>query len=145
MPASFARFVAAPRARGGFVEVETTVPARFRGTTARAFGHEFVARRLAACVNRVPADATYWWAGKVENAKEVLLRFKTTRANAARLVRLIKAEHPYDVPYIAVFPLALRSDAYARWLREETREPRRNARGPRPRSGRRAGDAPKRA
>jgi periplasmic divalent cation tolerance protein len=137
--------VARPRARGGFVEVETTIPARFRGTTAKAFGADFVARRLAACVNAFAVDSSYWWAGKQESAREALLRFKTTRANAARLVRLLKAEHPYDVPYVAVFPLDLRSEAYARWVRAETREPRRNARGPRPRSGHRSADAPTRA
>lgn len=125
--------------------METTVPSEFRGTTARSFGEGFVARRLAACVNAFAVESSYWWAGKQESAKEVLLRFKTTRANTTRFVRLLKAEHPYDVPYIAVFPLNLRSDAYARWLREETREPRRNARGPRPRSGHRSDDAPKRA
>jgi periplasmic divalent cation tolerance protein len=103
------------------VDVETTVPPKFKGTTARAFAEGFVARRLAACVHLVPIESSYWWKGRQESAKEVLLRFKTSSAVAPQLEEALRAEHPYEVPYVARFGLDVRALAYERWLLAEAK------------------------
>jgi periplasmic divalent cation tolerance protein len=74
--------------------------------------------RLAACAQLLgPMTSTYIWKGRQESARERLLLFKTERSRRARLVRLVRSLHPYEVPEILVLPIVAADDAYARWVR----------------------------
>lgn len=89
--------------------------------TARAAARKLVDSRAAACVSLLPGLASlYRWQGKIEEANEVLLMIKTTRAAYARLEAELKACHPYELPEI----LAVRAEAglpgYLQWVHEET-------------------------
>ncbi len=80
-----------------------------------------VEERLAACANILgPCRSIYRWQGKVEEADEVAAIFKTTEAAALRLIARIAALHSYEVPAIAVWPIAGAPDAYAAWVTTET-------------------------
>jgi periplasmic divalent cation tolerance protein len=70
--------------------------------------------RLVACANLIPGlQSHYWWQGKIESGKEVLILFKTTRRNLPALEKLILKQHPYDTPeFIALNP----SSATPRYL-----------------------------
>ncbi|MDB5097994.1 MAG: CutA [Cyanobacteria bacterium RYN_339] len=82
---------------------------------ADALGRRVVEERLAACCNRVPGVlSTYWWEGKVTTDEEVLLIFKTTRADA--LLERLKALHPYETPEILVIPVERGLEAYMNWV-----------------------------
>lgn len=94
------------------VLVETTVDAR----TAPRLVRSILRERLAACANAVPVRSDYWWKGRIERAREVLVSFKTTRAQASRLAKRLGELHSYEVPYIAVMPVGIRGTAYARWV-----------------------------
>ena len=66
------------------VFVYTTYPSLVEAEKA---GHAIVEQRLAACVNILPGMVShYWWEGKIERAKEVLMIIKT-RASMAEPVR----------------------------------------------------------
>ncbi len=55
---------------------------------ALKLAHAIVSEEAAACVNIMPAvESVYRWEGKIENAQEVLLLIKTTRARFADLAR----------------------------------------------------------
>ncbi len=56
-----------------------------RGTASRV-AEQLVSERLAACAN-ISADvqSIYWWQGKLEQAGETLVFFKTTQARFAQL------------------------------------------------------------
>jgi len=100
------------------VIVLTTVGADF---DARPLARELVERRLAACVNIVPAvTSIYRWQGRVDEEGEQLLIIKTVDANVDELRNVLFASHPYDVPEFVVLPIASTSDAYGAWLLEST-------------------------
>ncbi len=89
--------------------------------TARRLARAALGQRLAACANLIPGlESHYWWRGKIESSREVLLLFKTRAALLRKLEQLILAEHPYDTPELVVLPLAAGTERYLAWLQRET-------------------------
>lgn len=83
-----------------------------------------VERRLAACANILPAmRSLYWWRGKLEQADEVVLLFKTTEALAGELTRTLAEAHSYDCPCVVVLPIESGHPAFLQWIEEETGPP----------------------
>ena len=98
--------------------VTTTVATR---RDARRLARLAVDSRLAACVQITPIHSVYRWRGKVESADEFLLAAKTPASPVARLMKMIRARHPYELPEIVVHAIAGGLPDYLRWVREETR------------------------
>ena len=85
--------------------------------TARKLAQVALAAKLAACVNLVPGiESHYWWQGRLETGKEILLILKTTTAQLAALERCLLAVHPYDTPEFLVVPVSGGSNRYLAWL-----------------------------
>lgn len=92
--------------------------------TARRIATRLVEEQLAACVNIVPeVTSIYRWQGAVETASECLLIIKTRAEQLSRLEQRIAELHPYDVPEFVTVAVEGGSEAYLRWLVEETRPP----------------------
>ncbi|MBI3331017.1 MAG: divalent-cation tolerance protein CutA [Candidatus Omnitrophica bacterium] len=86
-------------------------------TVARRLGKALVQRRLAACVNLLPAvESVFWWRGRVDTSREVLLLIKTTRRLLPRLARAVVELHPYDLPEVLALPVAAGHPPYLRWV-----------------------------
>ncbi len=84
---------------------------------AKRLAKLLITKRLAACVNIVPAvESVFWWEGKVDRAREVLLLIKTTAARFESLRRAIVRHHPYDVPEILALPILKAHQPYTRWI-----------------------------
>ena len=89
--------------------------------TGEKLARMLVERRLAACVNRIPQmRSVYRWEGRIESEEEELLVVKTREDLLSEVEALLAKEHPYDVPELLSIRLAEGSDAYVRWLSEET-------------------------
>lgn len=93
---------------------------------AEALAKEIVGRRLAACVNILaPCRSVYRWQGEIEQADEVPLLIKTTRARYAELEAAMRELHPYQVPELIALPLAAGLAAYLDWVGAEcARDPK---------------------
>ena len=84
--------------------------------------------RLAACVNLLgPLDSHYWWQGKIDRSREILLIFKTTRQALPALERFVAQTHPYDTPEFLVLPIVAGARRYLDWIGENV-EPKPSAR-----------------
>lgn len=84
---------------------------------ARRIASELVERRLAACVNLVPAmESIYRWQGKVETSQEVLLVIKTSRLKQTKLLEALTELHPYDTPEGIALPIAAGLEKYLAWI-----------------------------
>ncbi|WP_457597005.1 divalent-cation tolerance protein CutA [Hydrogenimonas sp.] len=84
---------------------------------ARRIAKKAVEKRLAACVNLVPKiHSVYRWQGEVEEAKEVLMLFKTTKTVWPKLQKRIKKWHPYEVPEIVMLPIDEAERSYLQWI-----------------------------
>ncbi|MEV6735336.1 MULTISPECIES: divalent-cation tolerance protein CutA [unclassified Streptomyces] len=89
---------------------------------ARALAEGAVKERLAACSHLdSPFEATYWWQGKLEKAREWRISYKTTVDRVPELQAWVHENHPYDVPEFIVLSVVGGSDAYLKWVADETR------------------------
>ena len=88
---------------------------------AEQLARSIIDRRLAACVNILPAmRSIYRWEGVVEEAPEIAMQIKTTSAHYDELEAFIKAAHPYAVPEIIAIPIVDGLPAYLDWIEQET-------------------------
>lgn len=122
------------KAANRFVLVLITAPDL---KTARALAKAALLARQAACANLIPRiESHYWWQGKLEQGKEVLLLLKTTELKVTALERTILARHPYDTPEFLVLRLTRGTERYLGWLAESVSETRSGeSRSQRPHSG----------
>lgn len=89
-------------------------------STAERIGRELVEQRCAACASILPGvESIYWWEGKVENAKETLVLFKTTSDRYEALETTLRQRHPYEVPEIIALPIEQGLSEYLRWVSEQ--------------------------
>jgi periplasmic divalent cation tolerance protein len=72
-------------------------------------------KNLAACVNSTGVKSSYWWKGKIQKNKEVLMIIKTTKKNLKKLEKTIKSLHPYEVCEIVSFDIK-GSTEYLKWI-----------------------------
>jgi periplasmic divalent cation tolerance protein len=101
-----------------YVAVVTSVADR---ETAERIAETLVTERLAACAQVLgPQTSVYRWKDRLERATEWRLELKTAAARLTALERRLLELHPYDVPECIALPIVHGSDAYLRWLAEET-------------------------
>lgn len=89
--------------------------------TAERIAEALVTERLAACAQVLgPQTSIYHWKEKLERATEWRLELKTASSRLTALERRLLELHPYDVPECIALPVIHGSDAYLRWLAEES-------------------------
>jgi periplasmic divalent cation tolerance protein len=85
--------------------------------TARRISNQLVTEKFAACANILSAvESIYRWKGKIENAGEVIVFFKTTPDRQTAFQEKLRSLHPYDVPEIIFIPVAGGLPEYLRWV-----------------------------
>ncbi len=73
--------------------------------------------KLAACVNIVDKiDSIFFWAGKIDRAKESLLVIKSRKEKIPQIIKLVKSLHSYEVPEIIALPIIVGNKPYLRWI-----------------------------
>lgn len=98
----------------------TNVPTQ---ALARTIAQQLVEKRLAACVNIMPAvQSVYRWQGRAEQAEEVALFIKTSATCYAEVEQAISAMHPYDIPEVIALPIVGGSSSYIEWIAHEVRK-----------------------
>ena len=76
-----------------------------------------LAKRLVACANIMPGvQSKFWWKGKLDSAREVLVMMKTVKANFKKIEIEIKRVHSYEVPQIIAVPIVAGSRDYLDWI-----------------------------
>ena len=87
---------------------------------AERIARALISKRLAACVNLLPAvRSIYRWKGAVEDAQETLLVIKSSRALFEELRAEIEKLHSYEVAEVIAIPIVDGSEAYLEWLGRE--------------------------
>lgn len=89
--------------------------------TARGVARALVERRLAACVNVLPAGTSvYRWQGEIVTEPELVAWAKSTAGQLPALVAAVTELHPYDVPAVMAYPAAGGLAEYLGWVVAET-------------------------
>ena len=88
---------------------------------AEHIAQQLIKNRLAACVNIMEnIKSIFWWEGKVDRAKEVLLIIKTRKSLINKLIKKVKSLHSYAVPEIIALPIIAGNKQYLDWINEST-------------------------
>ncbi|MGA9666023.1 MAG: divalent-cation tolerance protein CutA [Gallionella sp.] len=88
--------------------------------SAEKLARSIIEERAAACVNQLaPCTSTYRWKNNIETATEVPVLIKTTQGRYARLEKLIREAHPYELPEIIAVPVTAGLPAYLHWIAGE--------------------------
>jgi periplasmic divalent cation tolerance protein len=83
---------------------------------ARKLAGLLLEKRLAACVNLLPAvESHYRWQGKLETAAEVLLLIKTSAEQFEALAQVVREHHSYECPEIVALEPRDIAPAYRAW------------------------------
>jgi periplasmic divalent cation tolerance protein len=86
--------------------------------SAQRIAVALVEERLAACVNRLPGlQSTYFWDGRLQDEREILLIIKTTAARLADVEARLMALHPYELPEFVALPVTGGNERYLEWVR----------------------------
>ena len=73
--------------------------------------------KLAACVNIVDkVDSIFFWAAKLDRAKESLLVIKSRKEKLSQIIKLVRSLHSYAVPEIIAIPIIAGDKPYLRWI-----------------------------
>lgn len=81
-----------------------------------------VENKLAACVNIISGvKSVFWWEGKLDSAEESLLMIKSKKSKLARIIKLVKSLHSYEVPEIIALPIISGDKRYLGWIDESLR------------------------
>jgi len=86
---------------------------------ATSLAHAIVEKKLAACVNIIPAiQSIYQWQAKIQSDSECLLMMKTNQQHLIALEHFIASEHPYDVPEFITFDIHSGAQSYLDWIQQ---------------------------
>ena len=89
---------------------------------ARKIADAVVADRLAACANIIPGmRSVYHWQGKIEEAEETVVIFKTRATLFQAVEACIKEMHSYSTPCIVALPFEAGHKPYVDWIMAETK------------------------
>ncbi len=74
--------------------------------------------RLIACANIMdPVSSFFWWQGKIEEEKEVLVIMKSHETLFKKLSKRVMELHSYDTPEILALPIVNGSPSYLDWMK----------------------------
>jgi periplasmic divalent cation tolerance protein len=99
--------------------VYVTVPS---AADAKKIAEAVIQDRLAACANILPGmHSIYHWEGKIEQAEECVVLFKTRATLFQALEACVKEMHKYTNPCVVALPVTQGSAPYLEWLMAETK------------------------
>ncbi len=83
---------------------------------------KLVKDKLVACVNIAEnIDSVFFWEGKVNRSKEVLLIAKSKKRKLQSIILAVKQLHSYQVPEIIALPMVGGYKPYLEWIDESLR------------------------
>lgn len=107
-----------------FIQIITTVEKK---KDAEKISEILLRKKVAACVQIIEnVGSHYWWEGKIEKSKEILLFIKTRAILFEKAEKIIKENHPYQVPEIISLPILKGNKDYLKWIKDETSKRRKN-------------------
>ena len=84
---------------------------------ARRVSRQLVEQKLAACANIAgTVQSIYRWQGKIEDAAETMVFFKTTRGRFDEFQQTLRSLHPYEVPEVVAIAVNDGLPAYLEWV-----------------------------
>lgn len=88
---------------------------------AKKIAHLLLEKRMIACASILPqVESIYRWKGKIEEATETKVIFKTEERHFDSIRKLIEKEGSYEVPEIVQVEIVQGNPSYLSWVFQET-------------------------
>ena len=102
-----------------YIVVFITAPTK---REAKKIANVLIKNKMAACVNITDKiDSLFWWKGKINSLKEVLLIVKSKKEKLPQIIKFVKSAHSYSVPEIISLSIGAGLPAYLRWIDDSLR------------------------
>jgi len=85
---------------------------------AASAAKNMVEKRLAACSTFFKVRSIYTWKGKIEDASEYLVIYKTLSTKVEQLKREVLKTHSYEVPELLEINVDGVGEGYLKWMLE---------------------------
>jgi len=73
--------------------------------------------KLIACANIIGGiQSLFWWQGKIDSSKEILLVLKSKKSLFKKIFAKVKSLHSYQNPEIIAMPIVDGSKEYLNWI-----------------------------
>lgn len=74
--------------------------------------------KYIVCANLIEnVTSFFWWKGKIDEEKEVLVLMKSTKNHFKQLSKRVTDLHSYEVPEIVCIPIIDGSSSYLDWMK----------------------------
>lgn len=101
-----------------FIMIYVTFPER---EEAESVSRRLLEKRMVACANIFPAHGSmYRWEGRIENAEETAVIYKTRSSSFDQVKKEILERHSYECPCIVALPLVQGHAPFFKWIENET-------------------------
>jgi len=84
---------------------------------AETISMHLLKERLIACANMFSIKSMYWWEGKIEAQKEIVIIAKTLEKNYNKIKEEVSRLHSYTIPCILKIT-AEANESYDKWVRK---------------------------
>lgn len=75
-------------------------------------------QKLVVCAKKVPVSSSFFWEGKVNKAREVVLLLETEERLFDEIEQEVKKLHSHKVFVLFAIPVTTSSKGIAEWMRE---------------------------
>ncbi len=88
---------------------------------AKRLARVLAEKRIAACAQvSGPITSYYWWEDALQEDSEWQVKFKVLASNYEMAERLIRENHPYDLPQIIALQVEKALPEFINWVAKET-------------------------
>lgn len=102
-----------------FIIIYCTCP---DSNAAEILAKKLLEEKLIACANLLSGlESHYWWEGKIQKDREVLLILKTRQSLFKAIEIMIQQNHPYQVPEIIALPILQGNVSYLSWIQDSVK------------------------
>ena len=75
--------------------------------------------RLIACANIIDgAESYFFWDDEIQQAREIVVIFKTRQKNEDKIIRTVRELHSYEIPCVVFTPLEYGNPEFLNWVEE---------------------------
>lgn len=76
-------------------------------------------KRLVACAKKSLVSSSFWWKGKIENAKEVIVMLESVEENFDKINAVVNKLTSYETPMLFSIPVSKTTKGVEKWLKKE--------------------------
>lgn len=88
-------------------------------TEADKIAKALLDKHLVACVRQIPVSSEYWWRGKINHSKEILLQMESKSELFEQIEKEVAKLHSYETFVLEATPVSSISRSAAKWLNQE--------------------------